>query len=260
MKKFVLLVSLCGIALMFGAFKCGSAVTAIEFASSERTERTAMQHNSISESVQSKDPMELLDTASWEGYEQPKTVEVNGLIGVKLQGLDFVLDKHLRNMYGYAIINPERTRYGLYEFDYVEHMRLNKNDTLYAIIAAPGYQYNEWISRAYMFWTKNDTVAKDSPIDNYPIRLGTDVKRRLNTKKRLLYSVGHLKECLSTRLHGADSLDFLPPRYWAPIEDVEGDPNHYITFAIKMIFKDGVITQAWVTKFYNGAINQFARY
>lgn len=206
---------------------------------------------------------ESLDTASWEGYKKPKTVNFKQLKGDSLKGLDFVLDKHLREMFDFALINPEEPRYGLYEFDDVERIQLNKNDTLYAIIAAPGCTGNNWESRFYMFWTKNDTVAKDSwrgdPI-NYPIYPKTHSKKRLKSAGRIIYSMGVLKECLSTSLLGADSLDALPPRYWAPLEEVEGDPNKYITFGIKMIFKDGIITRAWITEFYNGAVNQIVRY
>ena len=263
MRRIVILVSICCIGAMLGVFKCGTDVTAIVYSETSSTER-APQWGTSNYASNNNDTQRLwkvfedMDTASWEGYGKPKTVKFNELKGARLQGLDFTLDKCLHEKYGFELINPERPRYGLFEFDDVERMSLQPVDTVYAIIAAPGYtpSYNgpKWSPRHYMFWNRRDTVFKDrykGPLTR--LRRESIGKRRINGEN-LMYTLGALRDLLSTKLHGADSLDALPPRYWAPLEDMEGDPNKYITFAIKMIFKNGVVTKAWVTKFYNGSI------
>ncbi|MDE6287747.1 MAG: hypothetical protein K2M00_03050, partial [Muribaculaceae bacterium] len=258
MRRIVILVSICCIGAILLSSKCGSEVTAIEFSSSEEN-GTALTHRSLSSRPRiSGNIMAELDTASWDGYEKPKTVKFNKLKGARLQGLDFALDKCLREMYGFELINPKRPRYGLFEFDDVERMRLSKNDTLYAIIAAAGPLGNKaWSPRYYMFWNGTDTISKDVLYlgqDGYPPHRRVKYNCRHIEGKNLRYSLGMLKDCLSTKLHGADSLSILPPRYWAPLEYMMEDPNNLISFAVKMIFRDGVVTRAWVTKFYNGGI------
>lgn len=205
----------------------GSTEDAISVNDAEPTQ------DSLTQPTHKKDPFEK---AIGPDVEKPGFYEMP-IHGMKpLETFDFELDSFIYAQYGERLFAERYRRYGLPEFYRLSEMT-RPTDTVVGIISTPYLKSSQLM---YVLTNKADTL----PFDVAHGHTANDV---FETDSCIVFfELSPLAESEPYRLLLADSLDYLPEKYWATYFEPGG--SDYI---VRLYVKNNIVRRAQVMRIYD---------
>lgn len=205
----------------------GSSADAISANDAEPTQ------DSLTQPTHKKDPFEKTispDVEKPEFHEMP----IHGMKPLEI--FDFELDSFIYQQYGERLFAERYKRYGLPEFYRLSELT-RPTDTVVGIISTPYLKSSQLM---YVLTNKADTLD----FDIRHCRTGQDV---FDTDSAVVYFSNYpIAESEPYRLLLADSLDYLPEKYWAPYFEPGG--SDYI---VRLYVRNNIVRGAQVMRIYD---------
>lgn len=175
--------------------------------------------------------------ASAEEGLRPVWHNMASLKGEGIKRSDFKICEEIKQLYDVDLLNRYDRRWGMLLYQYVEQMRINGNDTVNGLIISR-FGINNFI-----FWNSSDTTQF------YRLQ-----KTGFRQNNRYYFSHRNPEDLDVVKMLSDNTIDTqLPEQYWTPAFG----RFSCTAFAIKLIFKDGLIDEAAVLKLYDPHIDEY---
>lgn len=181
---------------------------------------------------------------SVDSTRRPVVMRMESLNGTNLKRVDIAIIAEIKRLYDFNLFGgtlQDKERFGLYDFERVENMRLNRQDTVNGLIM----KWSESMMPSYLFWNSNDTITM--------YRLKNTGHHLINDNRSRFRSTIEPMRMDAVRMISENTIgDSLPPQYWEPRMQ-----QSTTCFGVRLYITEGVINKAEILKLYDAHIDEY---